>query len=191
MARKRDDGRPAIPGPGSGVYLTRGQIEVLELTAQGLSFKQIALHLRISRRTVEDRFAEMRKRTGASTSYELIAWVVMAGIVVPCPVPPFQRASRLAPGVRPWLGAIEQDGISPAISDNRDKTGPVLSQCRACGTPVAVAMTGRPRTYCSQACRARAYRMRQRAPTVSSSSALNAPMPDQSLVADTARLTHL
>lgn len=47
------------------------------------------------------------------------------------------------------------DGISLLIGDEtRDET------CRICGTPLPRPTTGRPRAYCSRACRQRAYRAR-------------------------------
>jgi len=66
--------------------LTARQAEVLQLAARGLSGKQIAHHLGISVRTVEDHFSAMRRRTGARTQCELIALAVAAGLVmsVPC-----------------------------------------------------------------------------------------------------------
>ena len=69
--------------PGSGAYLTPRQIEVLELTACGLSGKQIASRLGISRRTVEDHFTRMRERTGTRTTSELVCWATALGIVSP------------------------------------------------------------------------------------------------------------
>jgi AcrR family transcriptional regulator len=57
------------------------------------------------------------------------------------------------------------DGVEVLIQRRRDKirdeTGDGI--CRVCGNPVERAASGRPRTYCSQACRQRAYR--QRVPT--------------------------
>jgi hypothetical protein len=62
---------------------------VLELAARGLNDKEIAAYLGISRRTVRDRFDEMRERTGTRTRVELIACAAEAGLVRPAPsVPP-------------------------------------------------------------------------------------------------------
>lgn len=48
------------------------------------------------------------------------------------------------------------DGIQTLMRDEtRDET-----QCAMCGKPVGTTATGRPRAYCSQACRQRAYRRR-------------------------------
>jgi DNA-binding NarL/FixJ family response regulator len=46
---------------------------VLELATRGLNDKEIAASLGISRRTVRDRFDEMRERTGTRTWAELTA----------------------------------------------------------------------------------------------------------------------
>lgn len=50
------------------------------------------------------------------------------------------------------------DGIEALINRRRDETRNEI--CRVCGDPVEQAASGRPRTYCSQACRQRAYRQR-------------------------------
>jgi AcrR family transcriptional regulator len=58
------------------------------------------------------------------------------------------------------------DGIGTLVelrggtrSETRDKTTPPA--CAVCGKPVDRAATGRPRAYCSRACRQRAYRARR------------------------------
>jgi predicted nucleic acid-binding Zn ribbon protein len=56
-----------------------------------------------------------------------------------------------------------------AIPPARDETEQDPSLCRVCRTPVIIAATGRPRAYCSPACRARAYRARQQAASRNSS----------------------
>ena len=65
------------------ISLTARQAEVLQLAACGLSSKQIAHHLGISARTVEDHFSAMRQRTGAHNQGELIAYWAAAGLVKP------------------------------------------------------------------------------------------------------------
>jgi DNA invertase Pin-like site-specific DNA recombinase len=85
LARRRNASGPALPGPGGIAYLTPRQAEVLQWAARGMGYKQIAFHLGISRRTVEDLFGEMRKHTGARTRAELIACAVSAGLVQPEP----------------------------------------------------------------------------------------------------------
>jgi DNA invertase Pin-like site-specific DNA recombinase len=72
-----------MPGPGQTVYLTNRQIQVLQLAVDGLSGKQIARHLGISPRTVEDHFSRMRLRTGAWNDSELVAHGLAAGIIIP------------------------------------------------------------------------------------------------------------
>jgi DNA-binding CsgD family transcriptional regulator len=70
------------------ISLTVRQAEVLQLAAYGLSSKQIAHHLGISARTVEDHFSAMRRRTGAHSQGELIAHGTAVGLVKPWfPVP--------------------------------------------------------------------------------------------------------
>ncbi len=66
---------------GEVVHLTVRQAEVLRLAARGLPGKQIARHLGISARTVEDHFSAMRQRTGAHSQGELIAYGAAAGVL--------------------------------------------------------------------------------------------------------------
>jgi DNA-binding CsgD family transcriptional regulator len=89
------------------VYLTRRQAEVLRLAARGLSGKQIARHLGISVRTVEDYFSAMRQQTRTHSRGELIAYAVAAGLVKPGPpIPetvlprPAGAGSRRGTGIR-------------------------------------------------------------------------------------------
>lgn len=63
--------------------LTPRQVAVLQLATYGLSGRQIARHLGISVRTVQDHFARMRERTGAQSGSELIAQAVTEGLVKP------------------------------------------------------------------------------------------------------------
>jgi len=83
MAGQRDD-RQSTMGVARGVVrLTGRQAEVLRLAGRGLAAKQIARHLGISVRTVEDHFSAMRRRTGAHSQGELIAYGTAAGLVRP------------------------------------------------------------------------------------------------------------
>lgn len=109
------------------MHLTPRQAEVLELAARGLRDKEIAVYLGISRRTIEDRFAEMRERTGTRTRAELVARAVEAGLVRPVSgVPPTDPtagtgrsrgpAQRHKAGKRSFLnrsGDGRQAGASP------------------------------------------------------------------------------
>ncbi len=56
-----------------GGHLTTREIEVLLLAAVGLHSHEIASKLGISIRTVDDHFAEMQRRAGASNRCDLIA----------------------------------------------------------------------------------------------------------------------
>ncbi len=78
---KRDTNRPVLRGPYGTAYATPRQAEVLKLAARGLGDKEIAGYLGISRRTVVDRFDELRERTGARTRAELLARAAEAGLV--------------------------------------------------------------------------------------------------------------
>jgi DNA-binding CsgD family transcriptional regulator len=61
--------------------LTSRQIDVVRLAASGKTAKQSARRLGLSVRTVESYLAQARKRTGAASIGELIAWTVAAGVV--------------------------------------------------------------------------------------------------------------
>jgi DNA invertase Pin-like site-specific DNA recombinase len=74
---------PTRPTRGGAVPLTARQAELLQLSAQGLSSRQIARHLGISVRTVEGHFSDMRQRTGTRSHSELIAYAATAGLLQP------------------------------------------------------------------------------------------------------------
>lgn len=76
------DDRLGNTDTGITTYLTPRQAQVLRLAANGLTDKQIATRLAISVRTVQDRFTELRRRTGTRTRGELLAYAVAAGLVV-------------------------------------------------------------------------------------------------------------
>jgi DNA invertase Pin-like site-specific DNA recombinase/DNA-binding CsgD family transcriptional regulator len=75
--------RAATSTSAVAVTLTVRQAEVLQLAGHGLSDKQIARHLGMSARTVEDHFSAMRRRTGAHNRSELVAYWTAAGLVEP------------------------------------------------------------------------------------------------------------
>lgn len=85
LVRKRDSSRPVLAGPGGVAHLTPRQFDALKLAARGLSSKEIAAYLGISRRSVEDRFDEMRERTGIRTRPALLARAGEAGLVQSAP----------------------------------------------------------------------------------------------------------
>ncbi len=83
MPSQGDPYQPAPCAARQVLRLTVRQAEVLRLAGRGLSGKQIARHLGISVRTVEDHFSAMRQRTGARSQGELIAYGAAAGLVKP------------------------------------------------------------------------------------------------------------
>jgi DNA-binding CsgD family transcriptional regulator len=83
MPSQGDPHQPVPCAARQVVHLTGRQAEVLRLAGRGLSGKQIARHLGISVRTVEDHFSAMRQRTGAHNQNELIAYGAVAGLVQP------------------------------------------------------------------------------------------------------------
>jgi DNA-binding CsgD family transcriptional regulator len=88
LARQRGIYQSAGSASAAGMSLTARQAEVLQLAGRGLSGKQIARHLGISARTVEDHFSAMQRRTRAHSRSELIAYWAAAGLVKPGPAVP-------------------------------------------------------------------------------------------------------
>lgn len=83
MALNESNNDSVLGGFGDAAYLTPRQAAVLELAASGLSDKQIATKLGLSVRTVRDRFAALRQRTGTHTRSELLACAAAAALVHP------------------------------------------------------------------------------------------------------------
>ncbi|MGH3275676.1 MAG: response regulator transcription factor [Streptosporangiaceae bacterium] len=96
MARQRGIYESALSAFAAGPTLTARQVEVLQLAGRGLSSKQIARNLGLSVRTIEDHFSAMRRRTGAHSRSELIAYWAAAGLVKPGLVVPETVISRTA-----------------------------------------------------------------------------------------------
>ncbi|MFL6117959.1 MAG: response regulator transcription factor [Catenulispora sp.] len=62
-------------------HLTPRQTEVVRLAVQGLTAKQTASKLGISKNTVDEHLREARRRVGAPSKTRLIAWAVSCGVV--------------------------------------------------------------------------------------------------------------
>jgi DNA invertase Pin-like site-specific DNA recombinase len=106
MGKRESSGAVLRGRDGKTAELTCRQFEVLELAARGLGYKHIAAYLGISPRTVEDRFREMRERTGTGNKSELIALAVAAGVVRP------SDADELK-GAAPFLHALRMMTAAP------------------------------------------------------------------------------
>jgi DNA-binding CsgD family transcriptional regulator len=61
--------------------LTPRQTEVVRLAMLGLTAKESARRLGVSKNTVDEHLREARRRVGAPTKTRLIAWAVARGIV--------------------------------------------------------------------------------------------------------------
>ncbi|QHA03140.1 LuxR family transcriptional regulator [Streptomyces broussonetiae] len=61
--------------------LTARQTEVVRLAALGLTAKETARRLGISKTTVDEHLTEARRRVGATTKSHLVGLAVAAGIV--------------------------------------------------------------------------------------------------------------
>ena len=120
MAGQRETSGSSRAPDGTPVScLTVRQAEVLRLAADGLSGKQIARHLAISLRTVEGHFSGMRRRTGAHSDGELIAYAVAACLLTPGAARPPRvpdRGRKLAAGQSRQLATeINVDKRSPGV----------------------------------------------------------------------------
>jgi DNA-binding NarL/FixJ family response regulator len=67
--------------------LTPRQEQVVRLASGGMPAKEIARHLGISKRTVEDHFNAARERLGAANRMELITRALQSGVTMPVAAP--------------------------------------------------------------------------------------------------------
>ena len=107
---QRDICQSDVSGSAAAMSLTARQAEVLQLAGRGLCGKQIAHHLGISVRTVEDHFSAMRQRTGTHSQTELIACATAAGLVRPA----FLFPEPVNSGTRGRLDPAAADVPAPA-----------------------------------------------------------------------------
>ena len=61
--------------------LTPRQIEVVRLTAEGMTAKETARHLGISKNTVDQYIRQAKERAKVSTKAELVVWAVSFGLI--------------------------------------------------------------------------------------------------------------
>jgi DNA-binding CsgD family transcriptional regulator len=61
--------------------LTPRQTEVVRLAVLGLTAKETARRLGISKSTVDEHLQEARRRVGAASKSHLIGWAVSSGVV--------------------------------------------------------------------------------------------------------------
>ena len=118
MPSQGDPHQPVPCTSRPALHLTGRQAQVLRLAGRGLSGKQIARHLGISVRTVEDHFSAMRQRTGAHSQGELIAYGAVAGLVQPGLAVPETAVSGTAkptgwPAAETRPANQSRNGVSP------------------------------------------------------------------------------
>jgi DNA-binding CsgD family transcriptional regulator len=61
--------------------LTPRQTEVVRLAVLGLTAKETARRLGISKNTVDEHLQEARRRVGAASKSRLIGWAISSGVV--------------------------------------------------------------------------------------------------------------
>ncbi|HEX9096859.1 MAG TPA: LuxR C-terminal-related transcriptional regulator [Candidatus Dormibacteraeota bacterium] len=94
---------------GSGpVRLSRRELEVARLAAEGLTNREIATRLFISERTVDGHLEHVREKLGVNTRAQIATWVAREGDASPAvtePVRPTPRPALRWRGIsRRWLG---------------------------------------------------------------------------------------
>ena len=62
--------------PAAGVVLTRRQLQIARLVANGLTNREIADRLFISERTAEGHIEQIRNKLGFSSRVQIAAWLV-------------------------------------------------------------------------------------------------------------------
>jgi len=71
-----------IPTAVNSAYkLTSRQIEVLRLVAQGKRSAEIAEQLKLSKHTIDNHRKNMLRKTGFSSTLELVHWATANGII--------------------------------------------------------------------------------------------------------------
>jgi len=74
-------GQPAGPGVEALARLTRREMELLRLLAQGRRNREIAQTLFISEKTVRNHVSNIMRKTGLQDRTQVALWAVGAGIV--------------------------------------------------------------------------------------------------------------
>jgi DNA-binding CsgD family transcriptional regulator len=112
--------RPEPDGacPCRGPHLTTREIEVLLRTAAGMSARQIAEHLHISRRTVEYHVGAILKRVNAENAVQAVSWCYAVGVLLPRSWPPR------------WSGRLCLSGADDLPEQGRDHAAEPIEQNR-------------------------------------------------------------
>jgi DNA-binding NarL/FixJ family response regulator len=77
-----EPGRPASPrpAPDAGAELSRQDVELLALLADGLSLDAVARRVNASERTVRRRVRAICDRLGLSSTIQVVAWAARQGL---------------------------------------------------------------------------------------------------------------
>ena len=81
--------------------LSRRELEVSRLVAEGLTNREIAARLFLSERTVDGHLEHVREKLGVNTRAQVATWVVRQGDASPVPAGPAQPADPSQPAARP------------------------------------------------------------------------------------------
>ena len=82
LEEARWEGRSPAPRPRPPAGLSRRELEIVTLLAEGLTNQRIADRLAISRRTAEGHVASIRGKLGFTTRAQVAAWAVAQGLAV-------------------------------------------------------------------------------------------------------------
>jgi DNA invertase Pin-like site-specific DNA recombinase/predicted DNA-binding protein (UPF0251 family) len=140
MVRQMNANRPIVAGSCGPATLTARQAEVLNLAVSGLSGKQIARHLGISARTVQDHISRMRQRTGARSEAELVAYAVSAGALATGTALPSRCAGQHETGSQDAGERVWQHGAEKRKSANVYGAShkPACNRCRELASEINV-----------------------------------------------------
>lgn len=80
-----------------GVRLSKRELEVARLVAEGLTNREIAARLFIAERTAEGHVEQIRNKLGFRSRTEIATWVARGGVEIPAPQAPPEVAVTEAP----------------------------------------------------------------------------------------------
>lgn len=107
--------------------LSRRELEVAKLVAEGLTNREIANRLFISERTVDGHLEHVREKLHVNTRAQVATWVARQGTAAPVTVPRAQGRATV-PGLRVWLAAAIAFAVVAltVISLLREPPGPTI-----------------------------------------------------------------
>jgi DNA-binding CsgD family transcriptional regulator/sugar lactone lactonase YvrE len=120
--------------PDSNVRLSRREMEIARLVAEGLTNRDIAARLFISERTVDGHLEHVREKLGVNSRAQIATWVTRQGtsvaldVSVPTAAAPPLRRARISTG-RLWLAVavVVVVAVSGVLIWARQPAGPTIT----------------------------------------------------------------